>query len=52
LCRKAWQDNDRTLTVIGLDISFKRIVDGAVMRRITGTTARANVAPEEAVEIE
>jgi hypothetical protein len=43
---------DRTLTDIGLDISFKRIVDGAVMRRITGTTARANVAPKELVENE
>jgi hypothetical protein len=40
---------DRTLTDIGLDISFQRIVDGAVMRRVTGTTARANIAPKEAV---
>jgi hypothetical protein len=40
---------DRTLTDIGLDISFQRIVDGSVMRRVTGTTARANIAPKEAV---
>jgi hypothetical protein len=40
---------DRTLTDIGLDIRFQRIVDGAVVRQITGTTARANLAPEEAV---
>ena len=43
---------DRTLTDIGLDIRFQRIVDGAVVRQITGTTARANLAPEEAVENE
>jgi hypothetical protein len=43
------QVNDRTLTDIGLDVSFQRIVDGAVMRRVTGTTARANIAPKEAV---
>ena len=43
---------DRTLTDIGLDIKFQRIVDGAVMRQITGTTARANIAPKEAVENE
>jgi hypothetical protein len=46
------QVSDRTLTDIGLDISFQRIVDGAVMRRITGTTARANIAPKGAVENE
>jgi hypothetical protein len=40
---------DRTLTDIGLDIRFQRIVDGAVVRQITGTTARANLAPEAAV---
>jgi hypothetical protein len=39
---------DRTLTDIGLDISFRRIVDGEVVRRITGTTARANLESEEA----
>ena len=38
---------DRTLTDIGLDIKFQRIVDGAVMRQITGTTVRANIAPKE-----
>jgi hypothetical protein len=43
---------DRTLTDIGLDIKFQRIVDGALMREITGTTARANLQPEEGVEIE
>jgi hypothetical protein len=36
---------DRTLTDIGIDISFQRIVDGEVVRRISGTTAR--VRPEE-----
>jgi hypothetical protein len=46
------QVSDRTLTDIGLDVGFQRIVDGAVMRRITGTTARANVAPKGAVENE
>ena len=40
---------DRALTDIGLDIRFQRIVDGAVTRQVTGTTARANVAPKEAV---
>jgi hypothetical protein len=43
---------DRTLTDIGLDIKFQRIVDGAVVRQITGTTARANIAPKEAIENE
>jgi hypothetical protein len=43
---------DRTPTDIGLDIRFQRIVDGTVIRQITGTTARANVAPKEAVEDE
>jgi hypothetical protein len=37
---------DRTLTDIGLDIKYQRIVDDEVVREITGTTARANVAPE------
>jgi hypothetical protein len=46
------QVTDRTLTDIGLDIKFQRIVDGAVMRQITGTTARANMAPKEAVDNE
>jgi hypothetical protein len=39
---------DRTLSDIGLDINFRRIVDGKVVREITGTTARANIAPAEA----
>jgi hypothetical protein len=39
---------DRRLTDIGIDIRFQRIIDGAVVRRITGTTARANMAPEDA----
>jgi hypothetical protein len=38
---------DRTLTDIGLDIRFQRIVDGEVLRRITGTTARADLPPED-----
>ena len=38
---------DRTLTDIGIDIRFQRIVDGALVREITGTTARANLEPEE-----
>ena len=43
---------DRRLTDIGLDIRFQRIVDSALVREITGTTARANLEPEEAVETE
>ena len=43
---------DRTLTDIGLDIRFQRIVDGELVREITGTTARANLEPEEEVETE
>ena len=39
---------DRRLTDIGIDIRFQRIVDGAVVRRITGTTARVDPEPEEA----
>jgi hypothetical protein len=42
------QTYDRRLTDIGLDIKFQRIVDGEVLREITGTTARANVAPAAA----
>ncbi|MGH6901991.1 MAG: hypothetical protein ACREIR_04560 [Geminicoccaceae bacterium] len=38
---------DRRLTDIGIDIRFQRIVDGEVMRRITGTTARATPASED-----
>lgn len=33
---------DRVLTEEGLDIAFRRIVDGEIVRRITGTTVRAN----------
>jgi hypothetical protein len=43
---------DRTLTDIGLDIRFQRIVDGALVREVTGTTARANLEPEEDVATE
>ncbi len=32
---------DRILTEKGIDIAFQRIVDGEVVRRISGTTARA-----------
>jgi hypothetical protein len=32
---------DRVLTEKGIDIAFQRIVDGEVVRRISGTTARA-----------
>jgi hypothetical protein len=38
---------DRTLTDIGLDIRFQRIVDGELVREVTGTTARADLQPEE-----
>lgn len=31
----------RTLTEIGMDILFERIVDGEVIRRVTGSTVRA-----------
>jgi hypothetical protein len=43
---------DRTLTDIGLEIRFQRIVDGELMREITGTSARANLEPEEEVGTE
>ena len=43
---------DRALTDIGLDIRFQRIVDGQLMREITGTSARANLEPEEEVGTE
>jgi len=33
---------NRVPTDIGLDVDFERVVDGEVVRRITGTTARAN----------
>jgi hypothetical protein len=39
---------DRTLTDIGIDISFRRILDGRTVRQISGTTARANLEPEQA----
>ena len=38
---------DRALTDIGLDIRFQRIVDGEIVRRITGTTARADLPSED-----
>jgi hypothetical protein len=34
---------DRILTDQGIDIKFQRIVDGEIMREITGQTVRANV---------
>lgn len=34
---------DRKLTDIGIDIDFRRILDGEVVRRVTGSTARANI---------
>lgn len=43
---------DRALTDIGIDIRFQRIVDGELVREITGTTARANLEPEEDLETE
>ena len=43
---------DRALTDIGLDIRFQRIVDGELVREITGTTARADLQPEEDLETE
>ena len=41
--RYEMQIYDRVLTDKGIDIRYERIVDGQVMRRITGTTARAKV---------
>ena len=43
---------DRTLTDIGLDIRFQRIVDSELVREVTGTTARADLEPEEGIETE
>jgi hypothetical protein len=43
---------DRKLTDIGLDIRFQRIVDGMLVREITGTTARADLQPETNLETE
>ena len=43
---------DRALTDIGLDIRFQRIVDGELVREVTGTTARANLQPEEDAPVE
>jgi hypothetical protein len=42
---------DRTLTDVGLDIRFQRIVDSKLVREITGTTARANM-PEAGTQTE
>lgn len=39
--RYEMQVYDRILTETGMDIEFRRIVDGEVLRRISGTTARA-----------
>jgi hypothetical protein len=39
---------DRAVTDIGIDIRFQRIVDGEVVRRITGTAARADRESEDA----
>lgn len=36
------QDYDRALTGKGIDITFRRVVDGELVRRITGTTVRAD----------
>jgi len=41
------QTYDRVLTDKGIDILFERIVDGAVVRRIRGSTARANLDDEQ-----
>ncbi len=38
---------DRIRTETGMDFDFRRIVDGEVLRRITGTTARAGGAAGE-----
>lgn len=36
------QSYERILTDIGIDIDFRRIVDGKVVRRIEGTTVRVD----------
>ena len=36
------QDYDRELTDKGIDIEFRRVVDGELVREITGTTVRAD----------
>lgn len=41
------QTYDRILTDAGLDIRFERIVDGQVVKRITGTAVRADVKAAE-----
>jgi hypothetical protein len=38
---------DRTLTDMGIDISFQRILDGQVVRQIAGTTARVKQEGED-----
>jgi hypothetical protein len=38
---------DRTITDVGIDIRFQRIVDGELVRRIVGTTARAKREAED-----
>jgi hypothetical protein len=50
--RYEFQIYDRTLTDIGLDIRFQRIVDGELVREVIGTTARADLQPEEDAPVE
>ena len=38
---------ERERTAKGIDLEFQRIVDGEVVRRITGTTVAVGMAPEE-----
>ena len=38
---------ERERTAKGLDLEFQRIVDGEVVRRITGRTVAVGMAPEE-----
>lgn len=45
--RYEMQIYDRVLTDVGIDIEFQRIVDGAVVKTITGTTVRAEAGGEE-----
>jgi hypothetical protein len=44
------QTYERILTDKGIDILFERIVDGEVVRRIEGSTVRANLDDEETDE--
>jgi hypothetical protein len=38
---------DRILTDQGLDIDFRRLVDGRIVKRITGSAVRANISTAE-----